>query len=270
VVNIYDLETLTPIDEIEVPKKIAALPFRQYIGLMDDRKHLAVFNLTPAQSVSIVDIVERKFVGEIKTPGCSLIMPVRKRTFLQICGDGTLQSIALDEKGAEVTRKRSDTFFDLEKDPIFDKPVPMEDGWLLMSFNGKIMNATNDEDGISLSKAWSLLSDEDKTEKWRPGGGQLITYHQQLDLVFVLMHQGGEDTHEDPGNQIWIFDRQQQRRIAKIELEETASQLLVSQNDEPLLTVTGTDGKLHVFDVRTTKLERSIELPFPRAIQGFR
>ncbi len=270
VVSIFDIETLSTIAEIEIPKKVAGLPFRQYVGFMDDKKHLIVFNLTPAQSLSVVDVAKRKFVGEIKTPGCSLIMPTAKRSFMQICGDGTLQLIQLDKKGAETDRIRSEVFFDLEEDPIYDKPVPTKDGWLLMSFGGKVMEAVANKGKISISDSWSLVTEEDTAEKWRPGGGQHVEYHQDLDLMFVLMHQGGVDTHEDPGTEVWIFDRSAQRRIAKIKLEVPATNLLVSQNDDPLLTVTGTDSKLHIFDVRTTKLARSIEMVQPGLAQALR
>ena len=103
VVTIFDLETLSPKAEIEVPKKVAALGYRQYIALMDDRKHLAVFNLTPAQSVSVVDIDTRAFVGEISTPGCALIMQTAGSGFLQMCGDGRLQLIRLDKNGCHLS-----------------------------------------------------------------------------------------------------------------------------------------------------------------------
>ncbi|HIG42033.1 MAG: amine dehydrogenase large subunit [bacterium] len=269
VVSIYDLESLSPVDEIIIPNKVAALPFRQYIGLLDDEKHLIVFNLTPAQSLSVVDIAKRKFVGEIKTPGCSLVMPTEKRSFLQICGDGTLQLIQLDKKGGESARVRSEVFFDLEEDPVYDKPVPTKNSWLLISFEGKAMEATVDKGKVTISDAWSLTTDEDKEERWKPGGGQLIAFHQELDLMYVLMHQGEEHTHEDAGSEVWIFDRAAQRRVAKIKLETTATDLLVSQNDKPLLTVS-TDGKLHVFDAETTRLVRSIDLPSPGVLQAFR
>jgi methylamine dehydrogenase heavy chain len=161
-------------------------------------------------------------------------------------------------------------FFDLNKDPVFDKPVPTKNSWLMISFAGLVMEASTNKRKVAVSDSWSLLSDADKEEKWRPGGGQLLAFQQELNLIFVLMHQGKVDTHEDPGSEVWIFDRQTERRIAKIKLENPATDLLVSQNDKPLLTVTGTDGKLHVFDVLTTRLVRSIDMPNPGPIQAIR
>ncbi len=279
VVTIYDLASLSAKAEVKIPNKIAALPFRQYIGLLDDNRHLGVFNLTPAFSVSVVDVQARTFVGEISTPGCVLIMPSPQRSFLQICGDGRLQLIRGDENGQEIERPRSKRFFDIEDDPVFDKPIPTQEGWLLTSYHGKVFNVSVRDGDISISKPWSLRSTGDETEdeaedeagKWRPGGGQFVAYQQALDLMFVLMNPGGDFAHDDAGTEVWIFNRSAQRRVGRIKLEHPASHLFVSQNSEALLTVTGEDRQLHVFDVATMKLVRSIAEAgvSPGLLQGF-
>lgn len=271
VVSIYDMETLSPTEEIVVPKKLASLPFRQYISLLDDGKHLVVFNMTPAQSVSIVNVAKRKFVQEISTPGCALTLPVENRSFLQMCGDGTLQLIGLNRKGEESSRSRSEGFFKIDEDPVYDKPVPAGEGWMLISFDGKIFDASVKAGEISVSEPWSILTEEDKKAGWRPGGGQILAYHHQLDLVFTLMHQGGTDTHEEPGNEVWVFDNESRRRVARISLAVMANNLSVSQNEDALLTVSGIDSQLHVYDVRTTKLVRTISQigGFVGLLQGF-
>ena len=71
VLTVVDLADLSTKTEIEIPAKTAALSFRHHIGLLGDERHVVVFNMTPAQSVSIVDVVERRFVGEIAIPGCA-------------------------------------------------------------------------------------------------------------------------------------------------------------------------------------------------------
>jgi methylamine dehydrogenase heavy chain len=271
VVTIYNFDDLAAVAEIKIPDKIASLGFPQYISLMDNQRHLAVFNMTPAQSVSIVDIRDRSFVGEISTPGCALIMPTGDRGFTQICGDGTLQLIRLDRNGAENGRSRSVVFFDIDEDPVYDKPVATADGWLFVSFEGKVFEATVDDDQISISQPWSVLQEDDVEEQWRPGGGQLLAYYAELDLIFLLMHQGGVDTHEEPGTEIWVLDRVSQRRIHRIALEQAGTNIHVSKGDDPLLSVIGIDRQLHVFDVHTSKLLRSVAGigVSPGLIQGF-
>ena len=107
VLTIQDYENLSVIADVEIPAKIDALNFRGYIGLMSGGKHVGVSNLTPAQSVSIVDVENRALVGEISTPGCSLILPVENNDFLTMCGDGTLMLVQLDDDGEETSEAGS-------------------------------------------------------------------------------------------------------------------------------------------------------------------
>ncbi len=271
ILTIYDMSTLSPVDEVELPQKIAALGFLQYIELLDDRRHVAVYNMTPAASVSLVDVKDREFAGEISTPGCALIMGTANRGFLQICGDGSLQLIRVDTNGKESQRIRSRKFFSIEEDPVFDKPVQTPEGWLLTSYQGRVFDVTVDGDDIRISEPWWLLTQDDKAENWSPGGGQLIAYHERQDLLFVLVNSEGEFSHDSAGTEVWVFDRSAQRRIGRLTLEQPGTNLYVSQNDAPLLTVTGDDMQLHVFDVATLTLVRTIsEVGFaPGLLQGF-
>ena len=258
VLTIYDLSTLSPVAEVPIPHKIAALEFPQYIELMDDQRYVGVFNITPATSVSIVDVKERKFVQEISTPGCALIMATAGRGFLQICGDGSLQLVRLGADGTESDRIRSKKFFSVEEDPVFDKPIATGDGWLLTSYQGQVFEVSVADNQINITEPWAMLTDADDGAGWRPGGGQFIAYHAGQDLLFVLMNPGGEFAHDTAGTEVWVFNRQVQKRVAQLPLEHSGTNLSVSQDDKPLLTVTGEDGQLHVFDVATLSLVRTI------------
>jgi len=272
VLSAYDAVTLTPSFEVKIPNKVAGmLPFRQYIALMDDSTHVAVFNMTPAQSVSIVNVKDREFVGEISTPGCGLIMPVTDRSFLMICGDGTLQRVSLNAEGEESGRVRSESFFEIDGDPVFDKPIPSNDGWQLVSYEGLTYEVSAQGDGIKIGEPWSLLSDEDRAEQWRVGGGQLIDLHLDKDLLFILVHQGGIDTHSEPGTEIWIFNRANRQRIARIQPESHVANLLVTQDEDPILITTTVEDQIVIYDVNTTRKLRTIENPglSPWLLQSF-
>jgi methylamine dehydrogenase heavy chain len=108
---INDVETLAPVAEVEVPSKLAAVFHRAVINPVGD-KFVGLYNMTPAMSVSIVDVENKEFVGEISTAGCGFVYPLEGRRFMQICGDGTVQVIDLDANGEESSRKRSKAFFD--------------------------------------------------------------------------------------------------------------------------------------------------------------
>lgn len=265
VVTVYNFDNLSPVAEIDIPEKMAILSFRGHVRLMNNGKHLAVFNMTPAQSVSIVDVEQRQFAGEISTPGCAIVMPVADSDFLMICGDGTLQLIELDENGSEASRQRSSIFFDVQDDPVYDHPVETADGWMLVSHLGQAFQAQVAGSRISIADPWSIVTDEDVEEKWLPGGRQLKTVHQQLGLMYILMHQGEEYTHHEPGTEIWVFDIAGQRRIARIELEVPGTTLMVTQEAQPRLILVDEEGGLHVYDAITMKLDHTIEDPGPNA-----
>jgi len=264
VLTVVDMTNLAPKDEIDIPDKAAALWFRHHIGLLGDQRHILVFNMTPAQSVSVIDVVDREFVGEISTPGCAIIMPTGERAFMMICGDGTLQYIELDADGEETARERSKVFFSVEEDAVFDKPVLTDRGWLLISFNGLVYDVTVSGRRIDIAKPWSLLNDEDSSDKWRPGGGQPFTLHRATGLLYVLMHQGEVDTHHEPGTETWVFDLSKRQRVARMELETPASSILASQEERPRLIAIGDDRKVRTYDGLHLRHLLTIDEPGPR------
>ena len=259
VLVVHDFENLAPIAEIELPQKSMIIGFRNYIGLLSSGHHVASSNMTPAQSVSISDVANRSFVGEISTPGCSLILPVENNDFLTICGDGTLMLVGLDDDGQESNRVRSDQFFDVHEDAIYDRPVPTADGWQLFSHGGKAFDVTTDGDQIVVSGPWDLVTEEEREEGWWPGGGQLATLHKDLGLFYLIMHQGERYSHHEPGTEIWVFSTNSRRRIGTIEFESPIGNIMVTQEDEPRLIVGDEEGGTHVYDALTFVYERSID-----------
>jgi methylamine dehydrogenase heavy chain len=257
VLTIVDLSRLSTAAEVDLPAKTAALHIRQHVALLDDDRHVAVFNMTPAQSVSIVDVIDREFAGEISTPGCAIIMPAGPRGFLMLCGDGTLQLIELDGDGRETNRVRSRSFFDVEKDPVFDRVTYTGTGWLLVTHDGLVREVRAEGDEIRIGDAWSMLTDEDKEAKWRPGGEQPFTVHRATTLLYALMHQGEIDTQDQEGTEIWVYDTTQQRRVARLPLPVAATNVLVSQESSPRLYVVDTEKDLHIYDARLLRLQRT-------------
>jgi methylamine dehydrogenase heavy chain len=269
--TVYDYKNLSPIAEIVIPKKIEVLTFPTYIQLMGDGRHVAVFNMTPAASVTIVDIIDRALAGEISTPGCALIMAVGKNDFLMICGDGTMQLIQLDDDGAESNRARSKAFFSVEDDPVFDRPVAYNGGWLLVSHLGQVYHVTVDGDDIDITAPWSMLGAEDVEEKWRPGGGQMQAVHEGTGLLYVLMHQGGEYTHHEPGTEIWVYNIGAHRRIARIKLEGETDSIMVTQEAAPKLIFPDGEDSLVLYDALQMTHDRTIKDagPRPSLLQDF-
>jgi methylamine dehydrogenase heavy chain len=233
-----DVENLAPVAEVEVPEKLAVVFHRAVINPIGDR-FVGLYNMTPAMSVSIVDVEKKAFVTEISTAGCGFIYPLTGRRFMQLCGDGTVQVIDLNGDGEESARKRSRSFFDIDVDPVFDLALEKPDGWLLISFDGKVFEVTVDGKDIEVSRPWSLVTDEEAEEGWRVGGDQPFAYNAETGLLFTLMHQGGPDTHEHPGTEVWAFNTATERRGYRIELEEPSGVIEVSRDADPLLYIGG-------------------------------
>jgi len=207
-------------------------------------------------SVSIVDTKDQNFVGEIYTPGCAAVYPIG-RGFLMPCGDGSLQYVEIGKDGKEASRVRSESFFAIDGDPVLDYAVPTASGWLFVSMDGNVFEATLDGDSISVSEPWTLTAEEagEKEGEWRISGRQAFAYNATLGLLFALVHEGGgQETWEDPGTEIWAFNIETRRRGYRITLPEEAKAtgVQVTPDKEPILIVAPDEtADLRLYDART-------------------
>jgi methylamine dehydrogenase heavy chain len=263
VLTIFDITSMSAKAEVVLPPKTTPLWLRNYIGLLGDDRHVIVFNMTPAQSVSVVDVIDREFVGEISTPGCALILPVDDRSFVMICGDGSVQLIRLDENGKEAQRSRSKQFFSVDEDPVFDQVTRTDSGWILASHEGLVIQLTVSGDDIELDKPWSMLSAEDIAESWRPGGRQMMDFHRGSRVLYLLMHKGGVDTHYEPGEEAWLFDIDRKRRIGRVKLKVPAEAIQVTQEAAPKMLTINTAAEVDVYDGQLLRHLRTIVEPSP-------
>ena len=230
IVTVYDASSLAPIAEIPLPPKRADHASGVASNaITDDGRFLAVFNLTPATSISVVDLAARRLTAEIATPGCSLVYPAGPRRFLMLCGDGSLMSVTLDDAGQEKTKERSAPFFDPNADPVTEKAARAGNQWLFISFAGVLHPVDISGDVPSFAKAWSIVSEEDKRGSWRIGGTQQLAVHAPSGRLYALMHQGGKDTHKDPGTEVWVFDLATHARVQRIALKSPIAGFLRRQ-----------------------------------------
>lgn len=229
IVTVYDASSLAPIAEIPLPPKRADHASGVASNaITDDGRFLAVFNLTPATSISVVDLAARRLTAEIATPGCSLVYPAGPRRFLMLCGDGSLMSVTLDDAGQEKTKERSAPF-DPNADPVTEKAARAGNQWLFISFAGVLHPVDISGDVPSFAKAWSIVSEEDKRGSWRIGGTQQLAVHAPSGRLYALMHQGGKDTHKDPGTEVWVFDLATHARVQRIALKSPIAGFLRRQ-----------------------------------------
>lgn len=267
VVSGYTISTLSPASEIVIPPKHASgSPMRHYSGVITDgeTRLMLVVNITPAVSLSVVDLDNQKFLTEISTAGCGLIYPVEGLRFLQLCGDGTTQLITLNADGSEAARTRSESFFNLEADPLMEKGVKTKDGqWLFNTFKGKFFSINSAGDSPVATEVFDLTSLE---EGWYVGGMQPLAYHADTDLLLVLVNEddGSNEpfhiAHKEPGEEIWYVDLKQKRLRHRLEMTSPISAIQVSQDKAPLLYAASViDNQIAVYDLMTTTLRGIIE-----------
>ncbi|MGC1343066.1 MAG: amine dehydrogenase large subunit, partial [Candidatus Binataceae bacterium] len=234
-VEIFDARTLEFKSEVKIPpKRLLIVPKNNSAAVTTDGRFMLIANMTPATSVSVVDLKSQKFVGEIETPGCVQVMVSGARKFSSMCADGSILTVNLDDAGKLKGRKQSKPFFDPSKDPVFDQPAIVGTTAYFDSYHGMIYQVDLSGDEAVAAPGWSALSDEDNKANWRPGGWQTISATADGN-VYLLMHQGGEWTHKQTGKEVWVFDTAKKTRVARIALKTEAYSIRASAGPEPIL-----------------------------------
>ena len=260
IVVVYDSKTLFPIAEIKIPPKRAEMLGTLYHSVLtDDDRFLAIYNFTPAQSISVIDVKQRKFIEEIAIPGCALIYPVAN-VLNTLCGDGTLLSLALNNTGHVISRIKSKRFFDPDGDYLSEKPVRFADNYLFVSNDG-FVHSVEMKDGNTpkFPEKWALFTNEERSASWKIGGIQHLAVHEPSKRFYSMMHQGGNETHKNPGNEIWVYDLLTRKQVQRIKLVKMATSIQISKDEKPLLfTISPERPVLEIYDAISGKHLRSV------------
>jgi methylamine dehydrogenase heavy chain len=260
VVDIYDLATLEHKGEIAIPPKHAmALPYHGVIRTSADGRLLFVQNATPAQSVSIVDLKARKFVAEIQTPGCWIVLPSQTHAprFSTLCGDGTILTVTLQADGTLESMKRSGRFFDADDDPLFVHAENVGDRYFFVSFKGRVYTANVGGEVAQIEEPWPLVTRSEERQGWRPGGYQPLAVHERSGRLYVGMHAKGADgTHKNPAQEIWAFDLASKKRVGRAP-GSNAIAIATSRDERPqLYAIDGVKMALVAYDTAPRLVSR--------------
>lgn len=260
VLTIWDPATLEVSAEVIIPpKRITGMPKTTMIGLIGDDRYLGVYNFTPGQSVSIVDLEKREFVGEIPTAGCGFLIPNGKRSFTSICSNGSMLTSHLDRDGKLAGTTKTAVLFDPENDPIFEAPATADGIAYFPTFQGNVLPIDISGKDIEAMDSWALTGDGEKS--WRPGGLRPAVADAD-GMGYVLMHdEGGEGTHKNPGSEVWVYDLAAGERVAKIELENWGLTVGTSgRGDNRLLFVTNVDMGVDVYRIPSHEFVHTLNL----------
>jgi methylamine dehydrogenase heavy chain len=260
VVTFYDPRKLSPTGEIEIPaKRASAVPMLSLSGLTDDDRFLLIYNFTPVQSVSVVDVQKKSFVGEIDGAGCALVYPTGPRSYFSLCGNGGAFTVQLDDAGKPAARAHTEPLFDPEADPVTEKGVRIGNTWWFATFKGDLLALETTPSSVRAGQRWSLLDAQAKAEGWLSGGMQHLAVHAATKRLYSLMHVGGVSSHKDPGTEIWVYDLATQKRVQRIKLEDPATSIAITQDAQPLLfTIFIGAQKVDVYDPQSGKRLRVV------------
>ncbi|MDM0111446.1 amine dehydrogenase large subunit [Variovorax sp. J22R133] len=265
VIEAWRTSDLTLDYEIEIPPKHAqGLQIKALMRQSADGRYLLVQNATPATSVTVVDVQDRKVTAEIPTPGCWGVIPwpEQPKRFSTVCGDGTLATLDLDEKGVLASRSSSPKFFDADKDPIFMHYEMVGSRAWFVSYYGQAyaIDLTGDKPGFEAP--WSFIDTASAKQQWRPGGMELFAVEPKNGRLIVGMHaKGKEGSHKNPAEQLWVVDLKTHQRVSRAP-GHAALSMTMTRGDKPQLMLLNALNTLLAFDATSP---RGLEKPLVKS-----
>lgn len=259
-VVITDPETLLPVGEVIIPtKREQIVTQKNTFQLIDQERMGLVMNFTPAASVTVIDLVNRKVLGEIPIPGCNFIFPTGKRGFSTLCNDGTLASYTLSAAGAVTDSSRSKAFIDIDKDPLFVKNAVIGGITYFPSFHARVQPVDFRAETPKILDNWQMVPAKLAAENWRPSGWQVAAGSDKQ--LFVLMQPNGKDaSHKEGGSEVWVFDPGHGRLARRIKLRTHGISIAVTHSKPAYLVVTNANMFLDVYRADSGDFQRSISV----------
>jgi methylamine dehydrogenase heavy chain len=266
---VYDAQTASPIAELELPQMPAGIGHPGMMGLINN-KFVGLWNISPATSVSIIDVENMSFVGEVSMPSCSGIYP-EGQGWISICGDGTALYIELNNTGQVSRRVQSRAFFDVFDDFVWDYSVPAADGWMFMSVDGFLRKVTLNGDTLNVSEPFDINPDTNgmvdvngvafpNDDHWRIVGSQPFAWHDSEALLATVMRDGGGREYFDKyGTEIWVFNMRTGNRGVRIKLDDgvDARGVLLTPGPDPMLVI-NTSAGMEIREPRTGVLKHTL------------
>lgn len=258
VVDVHRADDLSFQYEIEIPPKhVQGLPIRAQLSTTADDRFLLVQNATPATSVTVVDLTARRVASEVPTPGCYGVIawPTHARRFSSVCGDGTLATYELDERGAVASSSLTEPFFDPDKDPIFMHYELLGERLVFVSYLGAVHVLQLGGAKPTAEKPWSMLDAAARRQGWRPGGYQLFAVEPRSARLYVGMHdKGAEGSHKTPAKEIWVLDLNVHKRVARLPGQAAVAMNIARTETPRLFVLSGADNRILAFDLKGERL----------------
>jgi methylamine dehydrogenase heavy chain len=279
VLTIYDKATLSVKGEVVLPggKRAQTLTEAGAFQLSADERFAFVYNFTPAASVTVVDLVNRRVVSEVDIPGCVHAFALRPTGFASLCGNGGVASTKLDASGRFVSQTMSAPFTDIDNDPMFTRPAIIDNVAYFPTYAGKIQPIDLSGPEAIAGDAWAIPAPpaEAKKKSWRdripglskkaggsgkrlPSGWQLATRDDAGRLYLIMRATETVDDHDTGGDEVWVIDPKTRSLVNRLKLRAEATIIEVTAGAEPLLVAARPDFSFDVYDAKTGAFVRRI------------
>lgn len=279
VLTIYDKSTLSPKGEILLPggKRGQTLTEAGAFQLSADERFAFVYNFTPAASVTVVDLLNRRVASEVDIPGCVHAFALKGGGFASLCGNGAVASTKLDANGRFVAQTMSAPFNDIDADPMYTRPAIINGVAYFPTYAGKIQPIDFSGPEAVPGESWALPAPATTPRKksWRdripglsktetgsgkrlPSGWQL-TAHDDVGRLYITMRATETtDDHDTGGDEVWVIDPKTKALVNQIKLREDASLIEVTAGADPWLVAARPDFSFDVYKANTGEWVRRI------------
>ena len=234
ILAIYDFANLSLVAEIDLPPRRAnTVVNKASTAVTGDERFLLIWNQNPGTSVTVIDLDARAIVGEIPTPGCALTYPDERRGFIMLCGNGTLLSVQLGDKGEAASVASSEPFNDIDADPLSEKASRIGDVWHFVTYGGEVQPVDLSGDAPVVGARWWLSTEKERLGNWRPAGWHGTAGHDDGLLWVGMTPDGYQGSHKDPAPEVWLFDVASKRRLERFSLRTPGLSIAATQHERP-------------------------------------
>jgi methylamine dehydrogenase heavy chain len=254
-IEVFDTSTHEVVADIDIPEgRFLTAVFPHMATMSTDDKHLLFQQFSPSPAVGLVDMEKKEFVKMMDTPDCYHLFPAPEQNVFMHCRDGSLLQISYDDEGNN--KQKNTKVFHAEDEYLFNNPYysDVTNRLVWPDYEGRIFQAKLSASGAEFMEPFDVFTDEEKAQNWRPGGWQLIAYHDKRDELYLLADQRAEWTHKLPSRYVFVVDGNTGKRLRRIELNHEVDSIAVSQDDNPyLFAVSAIDQKLYTYDALNGK-----------------
>jgi len=280
VITIYDKASLKATGEIILPggKRAQTLTERGSFQLSADERFAFVFNFTPASSVTVVDLVNRRVVGDIDIPGCVHAFALKQGGFASLCGNGAVASTKLDADGKFAGQTMSAPFTDIDNDPMFTRPAMIDGVAYFPTYAGKIQPIDLNGAEAAVGEAWPVPAPDagaPRKKTWRdripglggksddagqrlPSGWQLATSDDAGRLYVLMRKTENIDDHDSGGDEVFVIEPKTRSLVNRIKLRGDSQAIEATGGADPYLVALNMDMSLDVLKASNGEFVRRI------------